>query len=115
MITKLIVPTLATPLLLTGLLAADVESRSTSNSAAARYPPATPALPRGDAKGNPLKRAPTGHISNYDEAKVGAYTLPDPLVLQNGEPVRTADQWFQQRRSEIINLYEKEIYGRIPE
>lgn len=75
---------------------------------------AVPALPRNDANGNPLRRAPTGHVSNYDEAKVGNYTLPDPLVLQNGQPVRDADTWFKQRRPEIIKLYETEIYGRVP-
>ena len=52
-------------------------------------------LPRTDANGNPLRRAPTGHISNYDEAKVGNYTLPDPLVLANGKPVRDAEDWFK--------------------
>src|SRR5581483_3619828 len=51
---------------------------------------------------------------NYDEEKVGAYTLPDPLVLPNGRPVREADAWFQLRRPEILRLYETEIYGRIP-
>jgi hypothetical protein len=74
----------------------------------------TPTLPRTDANGNPLRRAPTGHVSNYDEAKVGTYTLPDPLVLQNGQPVRDADTWFKQRRPEILKLYETEVYGRVP-
>ena len=79
-------------------------------------PAAAPvALPRADANGNPLRRAPTGHVSNYDEAKVGTYTLPDPLVLQNGQPVRDADTWFKQRRPELLRLYETEIYGRVPE
>jgi hypothetical protein len=73
------------------------------------------ALPRTDANGNPLRRAPTGHISNYDESKVGAYTLPDPLVLQNGKPVRDAKTWSNKRRPEILKLYETEIYGRVPE
>ena len=27
---------------------------------------------------------------NYDESKVGSYTLPDPLVFNNGKPVRNA-------------------------
>ena len=71
-------------------------------------------LPRTDANGNPLRQAATGHISNYDEAKVGTYTLPDPLVLRNGQPVRDADTWFKQRRPELIALYETEIYGRVP-
>ncbi len=72
-------------------------------------------LPRTDAHGNPLRRAPTGHISNYDEAKAGTYTLPDPLVLQNGKPVRDAVTWFKQGRPEVLRLYQTEIYGRVPE
>ena len=78
-------------------------------------PTTAAALPRSDANGNPLRQAPTGHISNYGEAKAGHYTLPDPLVLQNGQPVRDADTWFKQRRPEILKLYETEIYGRVPE
>jgi hypothetical protein len=74
-----------------------------------------PPLPRQDAKGNPIRRAPTGHVSNYDEAKVGNYTLPDPLLLQNGKPVRDAETWSRQRRPEILKLYETHIYGRVPE
>ena len=70
--------------------------------------------PRTDAHGNPLRYAATGHVSNYDEAKVGTYTLPDPLVLLNGQPVRDADTWYRLRRPEILNLYATEIYGRVP-
>ena len=82
-------------------------------------PPPTPANPNDlgtDAAGNPIRRAPrTGHISNYDEAKVGTYTLPDPLVRNNGERVAEADTWFTARRPEILKLYETEIYGRVPD
>jgi len=80
---------------------------------ASRSAPAA-ALPKADANGNPLRQAPTGHVSNYDEAKVGTYTLPDPLVLQNGQLVRDAGTWFKLRRPEIFKLYETEIYGRVP-
>ena len=59
--------------------------------------------------------AAAGRARNYDEAKVGSYTLPDPLVLQNGQPVRDADTWLKQRRPEIIKHYETEIFGRVPE
>ena len=69
---------------------------------------------RTSPNGNPIRRAPTGHISNYDENKVGSYTLPDPLVLQNGKPVRDAKTWLKKRRPEILRLYQTEIYGRVP-
>lgn len=67
-----------------------------------------------DANGNPLRLAlKTGHVSNYDEAKVAAYTLPDPLKMADGKPVRDAKAWSK-RRAEILNLYETQIYGRTP-
>ena len=68
-----------------------------------------------DANGNPLRRATkTGHVSNYDEAKVAKFTLPDPLVFADGTPVRTARDWSAKRRPELIRIYETEIFGRIP-
>jgi hypothetical protein len=51
---------------------------------------------------------------NYDEAKVPKYTLPDPLVLQNGQPVRNARTWSKQRRPEILRLFQTQVYGRSP-
>jgi hypothetical protein len=50
---------------------------------------------------------------NYDEAKVGAYTLPDPLVFADGSPVRTAADWGR-RRAELLALFEEHVYGRMP-
>ena len=68
-----------------------------------------------DPNGNPLRLAvKTGHVSNYDESRVKPFTLPDPLVLSSGKPVRDAATWFKQRRPEILRAYETEIYGRIP-
>jgi hypothetical protein len=68
-----------------------------------------------DANGNPRRLAlKTGHVSNYDESKVTPYTLPDPLVLANGKPVRDARTWMKERRPELIRVYEAEIFGRIP-
>ena len=51
---------------------------------------------------------------NYDEARVGSYTLPDPLLLANGKPVRDAKTWNEKRRAEIVRLFEENQYGRSP-
>ncbi len=51
---------------------------------------------------------------NYDEARVGNYTLPDPLVLSNGKRVRTAREWYEKRRPEIVRLFEDNQFGRSP-
>lgn len=51
---------------------------------------------------------------NYDESKVPAYTLPELLVTEGGQPVTTAAQWEQQRRPEILDLFASHMYGRTP-
>jgi hypothetical protein len=51
---------------------------------------------------------------NYDETKVGNYTLPDPLVLADGKPVRDINTWMKKRRPEIVRLFEENEYGRSP-
>jgi hypothetical protein len=52
---------------------------------------------------------------NYDEAKGNADAkLPDPLVPNNGKPVTTAKMWTTQRRPEIVEFFDREIYGRAP-
>ena len=67
------------------------------------------------APGAPIRTADkTGHVSNYDESKVGTYTLPDPLTLSDGTPVTDAADWTNRRRPELIRMYEREIWGRIP-
>jgi hypothetical protein len=53
-------------------------------------------------------------VSNYDEAKVRPYTLPDPLVTVKGERVASAEEWWKTRRPEVMNFYREQIYGRIP-
>ena len=52
--------------------------------------------------------------SNYDESLVPPYILPDPLTMQDGTPVKTAAQWYGQRRPELLSLFESEMYGRAP-
>lgn len=52
--------------------------------------------------------------ANYDEAKVPAYILPDPLVFADGTPVADAEAWYDRRRPELLRLFEEHVYGRMP-
>jgi len=61
---------------------------------------------------NPV--VPQKLIVNYDEAKVPSYTLPDPLVLNNGRKVTDKKEW-PGRRDQIMKLFETEVYGISPE
>jgi hypothetical protein len=55
------------------------------------------------------------NAANYDESQANPYpVLPELLKLQSGEPVQSAEVWSQQRRPEIVELLEREVYGRIP-
>lgn len=51
---------------------------------------------------------------NNDESKVPSYSLPDPLVLQNGKKVEDPKVWFEKRRPEILRLFESEQFGKFP-
>lgn len=51
---------------------------------------------------------------NYDESKVPNYTLPDPLVCLDGTKVTDKATWLKKRRPEIVKLFEKHVYGRVP-
>jgi hypothetical protein len=51
---------------------------------------------------------------NYDESKVLAYTLPDPLLLDDGTRVADAGTWRGKRRPEILSLFQTHVYGRSP-
>jgi hypothetical protein len=50
--------------------------------------------------------------ANYDESKVPAYTLPDPLVAANGQRVTRAA--WPARRRELLDVFAREMYGRTP-
>jgi hypothetical protein len=68
---------------------------------------------RQGANGSDPKAA---NAANYDESKANPYPqLPDPLVLNNGKKVTSAKIWWEQRRPEIVELFDREIYGRVPQ
>lgn len=50
---------------------------------------------------------------NFDESKVPDYTLPDPLTFEDGSKVDSPEKW-QQRRTEILGLFEQHVYGKTP-
>ncbi|MBU6399535.1 MAG: acetylxylan esterase [Verrucomicrobia bacterium] len=55
------------------------------------------------------------NYQNTDEAKANPFpNLPDPLRLRNGEPVSTPEMWWKLRRPEIVEDFDREIYGRVP-
>ena len=67
-----------------------------------------------------LRPGPSGTESapnhaNYDEATANPFPdLPDALTLRNGKKVTTAATWWNQRRPEIVEDFEREVLGRIP-
>jgi hypothetical protein len=53
--------------------------------------------------------------ANYDEAKANPYPdLPNPLAMKNGKKVTTAKMWWHQRRPEIVEDFDREVYGSVP-
>jgi len=111
----------------TGLMAvavATVFGQSTTNGA---YPPPVTFTAQQDHDNmmrqlgiKALRPGPSGdekapNHANYDEALANPYpNLPDVLTLKNGKKVTTADMWWKQRRPEIAEDFEREVYGRVP-
>lgn len=52
--------------------------------------------------------------ANYDEAKVPAFTLADPLVCADGKHMNTIKEWERKRRPELLGLLAEQEYGRTP-
>jgi len=73
---------------------------------------APPATPQAAAKAGPDMVA--GIPVNYDEAKVGTYTLADPLKFDDGKPVKTAKEWMEKRRPQIEAIFESQQFGKAP-
>jgi len=63
--------------------------------------------PSGDAK------AP--NHANYDDSKANPFpNLPDPLTLNDGKKVTSAAMWWDTRRPELVEMFSKYVYGRVP-
>lgn len=68
-----------------------------------------------------MRRGPSGNpadpnAANVDESRARDFeSMPDPLLYNNGDTVRTALEWEEVRRAEIVELFDREIYGRVPE
>lgn len=66
---------------------------------------------RAGASGDPT----ASDAANYDPAKADPYPVwPALMTLANGRQVTTAALWRQKRRPELLALFEREVYGRIP-
>lgn len=53
--------------------------------------------------------------ANYDEALANPYpNLPDLLTLKDGRKVTSAEMWWKERRPEIVEDMDREMYGRVP-
>jgi lysophospholipase L1-like esterase len=66
-----------------------------------------------------LRPGPSGNEqapnhANYDESQANPFkSLPEVLTLRSGRKVTTPRQWAQ-RRAEIVEDFEREVFGRIP-
>ena len=55
------------------------------------------------------------NYQNTDESKANPWPdLPDPLVLKDGTKVTTPQAWWEKRRPEIVEDFDREVYGRVP-
>jgi hypothetical protein len=67
-----------------------------------------------------LRPGPSGdekapNHANYDESQANPFpNLPDPLTMENGQKVTTAEMWQTQRRPELLDMFSKYVYGRVP-
>jgi hypothetical protein len=67
-----------------------------------------------------LRPGPSGtetapNHANYDEATANPFpNLPDVLTLKNGKKVTSASMWWNQRRPEILEDFDREVLGRVP-
>jgi hypothetical protein len=67
-----------------------------------------------------LRPGPSGNEkapnhANYDESKANPFPdIPDPLTMNDGQKVTSAEQWWDKRRPELVEALSKYVYGRVP-
>ena len=123
--TPLVRPVLG--LILSALLMA-TDARAADGPAAAELPPPVKMTAQQDHQKmmerlgiTELRRGADGrdpkspHYQNTDELKANPWPdLPDPLVTKSAEKVGTKQEWFERRRPEIVEDFDREVYGRVP-
>jgi hypothetical protein len=114
-----------TVLVLFGLLAAGImfagQSQSTSLIDTSKWTKTEDHQNMMDQLGiKSLRPGPSGtetapNHANYDEATANPFPdLPEVLTLKNGKKVTTPDMWWNQRRPEIVEDFDREVLGRVP-
>jgi hypothetical protein len=67
-----------------------------------------------------LRPGPSGdehaaNHANYDEAQANPFPdWPDALRLNDGRIVKSPEMWRRLRRPQIVEAFEREVYGRVP-
>ena len=93
-------------------------------SRAAGDPGSDPGRPQADAgllgiseirRGVEGRNQQSPNFANYDESKVAPYPpLPELMVTKAGKRVTTPKAWWDVRRPELVELFDREVYGRTP-
>ena len=114
------------PILATGLFLCTAASSSRAQAGDSLIPPVVATAEEDHRRMmellgiTSLRPGPSGNptapdAANTDESKASPYTsLPDPLIMKNGEHVTTAEHWWRERRPEIVEDFDREVYGRVP-
>ncbi len=80
--------------------------------------PRDPQNPNGnwtDAAGNVVVRSGFGLWVTYDDKQAYNYPSLDLLKMNDGTPVTTPDQWWNQRRPELFAALQDDLYGHMPD
>ncbi len=95
--------------------ARDKQVKARQQATQADYKNMLAQLEIGSTRPGPSGNPSAPNAANADESKASAYTsLPYALLLKNGKKVTTTKTWWNKRRPEIVEDFDKEVYGRVP-